>query len=119
VAVHTIFPFIVNNGAGKRNFVELPYTLPQDFTLFVILQEKNINIWRTKLDWIAQKGGMALLNAHPDYMNFDHCDKIKYEQYPVQFYRDFIMYIKKTYENHYWIAQSEQIAAHIMSLTKE
>ena len=32
----TIFPFLVKNVPGKEGFTELPYTLPQDFTLFVI-----------------------------------------------------------------------------------
>ena len=45
--------------------------MPQDHLLFVILQEKNIDIWKRKLDWIAEKGGMALLNTHSDYMSFD------------------------------------------------
>ncbi len=69
-AVGTIFPIRVFNGQTRRGFVELPYTLPQDSTLFIILQEKTIGIWKRKLDWIAEKGGMALLNTHPDYMDF-------------------------------------------------
>jgi hypothetical protein len=50
--------------------VELPYTLPQDFLLFVLMQEKNIDIWKKKLDWIADQGGMALFIAHPGYMQY-------------------------------------------------
>jgi len=42
--------------------VELPYSLPQDFSLFVIMRERNIDIWKIKLDWIVEKGGMALLH---------------------------------------------------------
>jgi hypothetical protein len=33
--VQTIFPFWVQDGSTAKGFVELPYTLPQDFTLFV------------------------------------------------------------------------------------
>jgi hypothetical protein len=35
------------------------------------MKEKNIDIWKKKLDWIAKNGGMALLNTHPDYMSFE------------------------------------------------
>ena len=41
----TIFPFWVPGEAGG-GYVELPYTLVQDFTLFRVLQEKNIDIWK-------------------------------------------------------------------------
>jgi len=54
--------------SSRGGYVELPYTLPQDSTLFVLLQEKTPAIWQRKLDWIAQHGGMALVLTHPDYM---------------------------------------------------
>ena len=58
----TIFPFFVQGNSSQKGYVELPYTLPQDFTLFVLMKEKNIDIWKKKLDWIVENGGMALLN---------------------------------------------------------
>ena len=67
----TIIPFWVSKDGFQKGYVELPYTLPQDFTLFILMKEKNIEIWKQKLDWIAEYGGMVLLNTHPDYMNFD------------------------------------------------
>jgi hypothetical protein len=99
--IATIFPFLVYGNNGQRGYVELPYTIPQDFTLFVLMKEKNINIWKKKLDWIAEKGGMALLTAHPDYMN---CRKSKCanEEYPIEFYEEFLDYIKDRYEGQYW-----------------
>src|SRR5207253_10714312 len=48
-----------SNGS-EGGYVELPYTLPQDLTLFVILGERTPDIWFQKLDWIAKHGGMAL-----------------------------------------------------------
>ena len=80
---HTIFPFWVprSNGSSindhhstlnsfSEGYVELPYTLPQDSTLFLVLRENTPEIWMRKLDWIAEHGGMALLDTHPDYMSF-------------------------------------------------
>lgn len=97
----TIFPFRVDANSNGNGFVELPYTLPQDFTLFVLMQEESIDIWKKKLDWIAEHGGMALINVHPDYMNFDDKD-LGLEEYPVQIYKEFLEYIKSKYEGQYW-----------------
>jgi hypothetical protein len=50
------------------DLVELPITLPQDHTLFVILRETSEQRWVEKTEVIKARGGMALLNVHPDYM---------------------------------------------------
>ena len=107
--VRTIFPFWVENRNVGRGYVELPYTLPQDHLLFVILQEKDITIWRDKLAWIAEKGGMVLLNSHPDYMNF-HQGPCGREQYPASYYAGFLEHIKKEYEGLYWQALPKDVA---------
>jgi glycosyltransferase involved in cell wall biosynthesis len=98
--VGTIFPFYVRDRWGRAGFVELPYTLPQDFTLFVILKQENIDIWKRKLDWIAQRGGMALILTHPDYMNFGN--KPGSDEYPATRYRDFLEYVKEKYKGQFW-----------------
>jgi hypothetical protein len=97
--VGTIFPFLVSR-ADHGSYVELPYTLAQDFTLFVLLQEKSIDIWKKKLEWIVRHGGMALLNTHPDYMTFD--GKPGIDEYPASLYRDFLMHIEDIYKGEYW-----------------
>ncbi len=122
-AVETIFPFpvfrnsnhyIENQASGlpasklPSFFVELPYTLPQDSTLFIIFQEKTIDIWKQKLDWIADKAGMALVNVHPDYMNFNN-DQTGNLEYPVKYYEDFLEYIKNRYADRYFRAKPSQI----------
>jgi len=99
--VHTIFPFAVFNEANHICYWELPYTLPQDSTLFIILQERTIDIWKQKLDWIAQNGGMALLNTHPDYMDFDG-DHGENEDYPAKLYIDFLNYVTAKYCGQFW-----------------
>ena len=104
----TIFPFYVNDGSGK-GYVELPYTLPQDFTLFSIMKEKNIDIWKKKLDWIAEKGGMALLLTHSDYMNFDK-SKPADEEYPASYYGQFLEYVKEHYKGQCWQPLPKEVA---------
>ncbi len=49
------------------DLVELPITLPQDHTVFVILRHRDESIWLEKSSFIRSRGGMALLITHPDY----------------------------------------------------
>ena len=49
------------------DLVELPITLPQDHTVFVILRHRDESIWLEKASFIKSRGGMALLITHPDY----------------------------------------------------
>lgn len=105
----TIFPFRVQGKDSSSSYIEMPYTLAQDFTLFIMLGERDGSIWRKKLDWIAEKGGMALLNTHPDYMNCDN-SKCRREQYPAGIYFDFLNYIREEYEDQYWQPLPEEMA---------
>jgi len=104
----TIFPFLVKGKIGEREYIELPYTLPQDHALFVIMRERSIDIWKKKLDWVAQNGGMALVITHPDYMNFNTTCGL--EEYPAALYREFLEYIRSRYEGQYWHALPREIA---------
>jgi len=106
----TIFPYLFRKDTGRRGYIELPYTLPQDFTLFILMKEKNINIWKKKLDWIFRKGGMALVNSHPDYMYFE-TGQSSDEEYPSRFYEEFLDYVKSNYEGFYWHALPKEVAS--------
>jgi peptidoglycan/xylan/chitin deacetylase (PgdA/CDA1 family) len=107
--VGTIFPFWVHNKHSDTGYVELPYTLPQDFTVFILMQEKDTQLWRKKLDWVVQCRGMALIISHPDYMNFDG-NKLALNEYASSYYREFLMYIKENYNNQYWHVLPGQMA---------
>jgi glycosyltransferase involved in cell wall biosynthesis/peptidoglycan/xylan/chitin deacetylase (PgdA/CDA1 family) len=106
--VGTIFPFWVSGYNDHQGYVELPYTLPQDFLLYILLQQKNIDIWKEKLDWIAENGGMALFICHPNYISFNH--NSHYEEYPAQYYEEFLTYIKTKYAGQYWNILPKEIA---------
>ena len=106
----TIFPFWVSNKRHKNGgYVELPYTLPQDFTPFVLMREKTIKIWQDKTDWIAQNGGMVLVNVHPDYICFNPDEKGE-EEFYVNIYINFLKYLSKNYLNVYWHGLPGQIS---------
>jgi peptidoglycan/xylan/chitin deacetylase (PgdA/CDA1 family) len=49
-------------------FLELPYTLTQDYTLVSVLGETTPRRWLEKVEFIRAHRGMALLNTHPDYL---------------------------------------------------
>ena len=108
--VKTIFPFLVKSNSTKNGYVELPYTLVQDFTLFIVMKEGDVNIWEKKLEWIVNNGGMALINTHPDYMNFDS-DKLGTEEYPVDLYLSFLEHIKNEYKDQYWHVLPKELAS--------
>jgi len=108
--VKRIFPFWVNGNPNHQGYVELPYTLPQDFTLFILMKEKSIDIWKQKLDWIVENGGMALLNTHPDYINFSG-KKLALEEYPAEYYEEFLNYVKTKYDNQYWHVLPSEMAS--------
>jgi hypothetical protein len=107
--VATIFPFIFKNNHGSRSYVELPYTLPQDHSLFIILKERDIEVWKKKLSWIVSNGGMALLNTHPDYMHFGG-GRRRFEEYPLEFYTSFLEHIKTEYAGQYWHVLPREMA---------
>lgn len=107
--VQTIFPFWMK-GSGNRGYVELPYTLAQDSTLFLILRQKSDAIWRRKLDWIVERRGMALVNVHPDYIAFDG-EPFSGRTFSVQQYREFLLYVKERYAGRYWHCLPKDMAA--------
>lgn len=89
----SIWPFI----AGK--FVELPYTLPQDHTMFYVLKQKDISIWKNKADWVAKNKGVILFITHPDYLK---------ERKHMEMYEELLKYLK-TFENA-WYCLPKEIA---------
>jgi Glycosyl transferase 4-like domain len=136
--VQTVFPFWVpkpdpeadalrNNedagcdppGAGKtsdgtrktRGYMELPYTLVQDYNLFVVLKERGTDIWREKLRWLAGKGALAMLDTHPDYMEMPGGNPSPYE-YPVSLYQSFLAHVRTEYAGRYWSALPKEVASY-------
>jgi hypothetical protein len=58
----TVTPYFI----GK--ILELPVTATQDYTLFHILKLHSIDLWKTQLELILKKNGLANFIIHPDYV---------------------------------------------------
>jgi hypothetical protein len=73
------------------------------------MKERNIDIWKKKIDWIVEKGGMALVDTHADYMN---CNKGRctIEEYPRKYYEEFLDYTKGKYEGQFWNPLPKEMA---------
>jgi len=89
----SIWPFFLGH------FVELPYTLVQDYSLISVLGETTPKIWLEKVDFIEKYYGMALINSHPDYL-------IKKLNWNV--YQEFLITIKERHG--FWHALPREIA---------
>jgi hypothetical protein len=83
----------------NADMVELPITLPQDHTLFVILR-RDESLWREKAELLRAREGMASLIVHPDYM-LDDVRLAAYERFLCAFRADPTM----------WAALPREIAA--------
>lgn len=104
---NTIFPFWVERSAGS-GYVELPFTLPQDSTLFLVLGEKTNAIWKRKLEWVAQHGGLALVNVHPDYTAFGK--RAGRAEFPAALYQEFLAHVSAEFGVDAWYALPRDIA---------
>jgi peptidoglycan/xylan/chitin deacetylase (PgdA/CDA1 family) len=56
----TLWPFFIGD------VVELPYSLPQDHTLFTLLGHKSIDVWRGQVERIEELNGLVQAITHPD-----------------------------------------------------
>jgi hypothetical protein len=52
-----------------EDLVELPITLTQDHTLFDLLGHRDESVWVEKARFLRQRGGMALVLTHSDYVD--------------------------------------------------
>ena len=58
----TVMPYFVGN------MVELPVTITQDYTLFHILEDHSIDLWKQQSELVMEKHGLMNFIIHPDYI---------------------------------------------------
>jgi hypothetical protein len=58
----TVMPYFLGE------ILELPVTTIQDYTLFHILDDYSIDIWKSQIEIIMEKHGLMSFVVHPDYI---------------------------------------------------
>jgi hypothetical protein len=58
----TVMPYLIGN------IVELPVTATQDYTLFNILSDYSIGLWKKQIELIRENFGLISIIVHPDYI---------------------------------------------------
>jgi hypothetical protein len=58
----TVMPFFI------EDILELPVTTTQDYTLFHVLNERSIDLWKLQAEMILKKNGLVSFIVHPDYI---------------------------------------------------
>lgn len=66
----TVMPYF--NG----RILEIPLTTSQDYTVFHILNERTIDLWKKQISLIQQKNGLLSFLSHPDYLIDLHCREV-------------------------------------------
>jgi hypothetical protein len=91
----TVMPYFIGD------ILELPVTTVQDYTLFHLLHEHSIDLWKTQLEIILSKNGLASFIIHPDYVM---------EPEPRRAYQELLGYLQefRSREN-IWPAQPSEI----------
>ena len=56
----SVWPFFIDE------VVELPYTLPQDHTLFTVLGRRDIDVWLEQVERLVEANGLIQCLTHPD-----------------------------------------------------
>jgi glycosyltransferase involved in cell wall biosynthesis len=58
----TVMPYFIGN------ILELPLTTVQDYSLFHILGEHSIDLWKQQVDLLLARNGLISFVIHPDYV---------------------------------------------------
>jgi hypothetical protein len=108
----------LTSGSDRGGYVELPSTLAQDSTLFLVLGETTPNIWYQKARWVAKNGGVAMIGVHPDYIAFGK-SPVRPGTYPEKVYKDFLLWLRQEYSGAYWNATPRELAHYFLQSMQE
>lgn len=59
----TVLPFFIGR------ILELPLTTAQDYSIFHIMSDHSIDLWKKQINLIRAKNGLLSFLAHPDYLS--------------------------------------------------
>lgn len=91
----TVFPYFIGG------ILELPLTTTQDHSLFHILRERRIDLWKSQAGLVIEKHGLLSLLTHPDYLLDNRAQNT---------YRDLLAFLAEIQsEQNMWIALPNQV----------
>jgi hypothetical protein len=67
----TVMPYFLPGGV-----LELPLTTTQDYSLFHVLSDYSMTLWKQQIDLIASRNGLISIIVHPDYVFTDRAQVI-------------------------------------------
>lgn len=86
----TVLPYFIGN------VVELPLTTAQDYSLFNILDQHSIDLWKKQIDAILDSHGLISVLSHPDYLIEPDARRV---------YRELLAHMRRVCdERHVWHA---------------
>ena len=92
----TVMPYHI----GKM--VELPVTCTQDYTLFHMLNDYSIDLWKQQIALIREQHGLVTVLTHPDYLR---------ESRPREIYKSLLHHLASIRDNdHMWTPLPHDVA---------
>jgi|SRR5579862_6553222 len=86
----TSFPYFIGN------ILELPLTTIQDYSLFHILGDHSIELWKRQIELISKRNGLISFIVHPDYITEEREQRV---------YRDLLTHITASRDSlNFWLA---------------
>ena len=79
----TVMPYFIGD------ILELPLTTIQDYSLFHILGDYSIALWKKQIDLLIAGNGLVTLLAHPDYLIEKRAEAV---------YRDLLAHVRQLCE---------------------
>jgi hypothetical protein len=91
----TVMPYFIGD------ILELPVTTTQDYTMFHLLNQRSIDLWKTQTELILGKNGLVSFIVHPDYV---------IENEPKSVYAKLLEYLRRLQEReNIWLALPSEI----------
>ena len=83
------------------DILEIPVTTTQDYTLFHVLNEYSLDLWKAQTEMILEKNGLVSFIVHPDYV---------IEKKAQDIYRDLLSFLRQLgKEKRIWFAVAGEI----------
>ena len=93
----TVMPYFIGN------ILELPLTTTQDYSLFHILQQRSLDLWKKQIAMIRERHGLISFIIHPDYVN---------EKWSSNLYDALLEHLAELRANHsVWMALPREVDA--------